>query len=629
MNNRKKPCQLVSLKLLRFKTQNLGVHWTAALCLFLLMGACSSDNYPVHEKQITQVCVYGATPGGVAAAIAAARSGSEVLLIEPTDHLGGMLSSGLSHADFHSMEALTGTFLEFSQRVKAYYADTYGPDSEQVLVSYEGTFGEPKVNLKILEEMIGEQERIKVMKQAVLQQASVTQHRIDSLILEQSGTPIHVQADVFIDGTYEGDLMAGAGVPYQVGREARDEYGETLAPEQADGQLQGYNFRFCATTDPENRAPVLEPAGYVRDSFLALLPILESGKIDQVFGYPKRCIYKAQIPPLPNGKYDINDVSNGLVRLSMPGRNLGWPEDSPAERKQIFDAHVRHNVGLLYFLQNDEAVPAKYQKEAQEWGWCRDEFIDNNHLPPQLYIREARRMQGQYIYTQKDSDYAPGDARTVRHPTSVAMGDYNNNCHGTDHEGPLIGGRHLGEFYNPMPPYQIPYGTLIPQQLENLVVPVAVSASHVGFCALRLEPIWMSLGQAAGQAAALAAQEAVKVQEVNIQALQSRLHAAGAATIYVSDVPPGHPDFAAVQWWGSQGGLHGLESRPSNGPRGANIQGQYYEAAPGHAVRLDEPLKGPIKDRWLELVKSWDVTATLSDSISTRGDLIRWAFHRD
>lgn len=599
---------------------------TAGWCLLVLLAACSSGRYPLTEKRQTQVCVYGATPGGVAAAIAAARSGSEVLLIESTDHLGGMLTGGLSHTDFHSREALSGTFLEFSQRVKEYYSETYGPESEQVRFSYEGTFGEPKVNRKILEEMLAEQQLITVITKASLQEAFVTGDRIDSLLFKLANKPLYIQAEVFIDGTYEGDLLAAAGVPYRIGREGRDEYGESLAPERPDGQLQGYNFRFCATNDPDKRATVQPPPGYVRDSFLALLPILASGEIDRVFGYPKRCIYKAQIPPLPNNKYDINDVSNGLVRLSMPGRNLGWPEGSPAERKRIFDAHLLHNVGLLYFLQHDEAVPEKFRNEALEWGWCKDEFVEYNNLPPQLYIREARRMEGQYIYTQKDSEYAPGDARTLKHPTSIAMGDYNNNCHGTDHEGPLIGGRHLGEFYNPMPPYQIPYGTLIPRQLGNLIVPVAVSASHVGFCALRLEPIWMGLGQAAGHAANLAVQANTKVQDVDISQLQRNLHTDGAATIYVSDVQPGHPDFEAVQWWGTRGGLHGLEERPPDGSRGANIQGQYYEAAPGHDVRLDQPLDERTGEQWSSLIKSWDAAAIIPDSIRLRGDLIRWAY---
>jgi hypothetical protein len=340
---------------------------------------------------------------------------------------------------------------------------------------------------------------------------------------------------------------------------------------------------------------------------------------------------KAQTPPLPNQKYDINDVSRGLVRLSMPGENLGWPEGDAATRQRIFEEHLRYNVGLLYFLQNDEAVPAKFQKPAQAWGWCRDEFTETNHLPPQLYVREARRMTGVYIYTQADSEHAPDDARARLHTDAIAMGDYGNNCHGTSHEGPLFGGKHVGEFYNPVPPYQIPYGTLVPKENEcnNLLVPVAVSSSHVGFCALRLEPIWMSLGQAAGNAAALAADQEISVQKVSVPMLQQHLHEDGSATIYVSDVLPGHPMFAAVQWWGTAGGLHGLNPMPEKpGQRGKNLHGQYYEANPGQEAALDKALDEATRQRWLSLAASLGITSPNLSQATTRGEFIMAAFDK-
>lgn len=608
----------------------------------------------------TNVIVYGSTPAGIAAAVAAARDGEKVLLVEPGDRIGGMVTCGLSHTDFRTFEGLNGMFLEFTKRVEAYYRETYGADSPQVKDCFRGTFGEPKVNLAVFEKMLAEQPGITVWKnRRVFSIRSSGDPASRSLgmaaFLENDGrTTITVSADVFIDASYEGDLIAAAKVPYRVGREGREEYGESLAPEQADSQLQAYNFRLTATQDPANRTNVRKPAGYKREDFAGVLALFASGKLKQVFGYPSGCLFKAQTPPLPNGKYDLNDVSRGLVRLSLPGENLDWPDggggaavragaalpikaDVPYSptglsqaRERIFEAHVRWNVGLLYFLQHDEAVPEVIREEAKSWGWCRDEFDDNGHLPPQLYVREARRMEGDYVYTQKDVAPAPNDARTVLHTDAIAIGDYGPNCHGTGHEGTRFEGKHTGEFYQKVSPYQIPYAVLTAKGVENLLAPGPVSSSHVGFCTLRYEPIWMSLGQAAGHAAHLAKAGGLMVQQVNIAKLQARLREEGGATIYVSDVPPGHADFAAVQWWGTLGGLHGVVAAPAEwGGRGKNIHGQYYEAFPGHAAELDKPLEEAVAESWRKLATARGIAAEKlpnADGKVTRGEFIRAAY---
>jgi hypothetical protein len=611
----------------------------------------------LHAEE-TQVLIYGGTPAGIAAAIAAARDGEKVLLVEPTGRLGGMVASGLSHSDFHSFESLTGAFLEFSRRVEQHYIDAYGAESPQARGNFRGTHAEPKVNLAVFEKLIAEHPGIRVWKNRRLFNVRTSSDQHSRAIgmaafLDEENRTITVSADVFIDATYEGDLMAAAKVPYRVGREGRDEFGESLAPEKPDSQLQGYNFRLIMTQVAENRVLPSAPEGYRREDFAGILPLLDGNTIDRVFGETTRQIYKAQTPSLPNGKHDINDMSRGPVRLSMPGENDAWPDggggaavrngaagDARPEvpfsatalaqaRKRIFDAHLLWNVGLLYFLQNDEEVPARFREEARTWGFCRDEFIETGHLSPQLYVREARRMVGLKVFTEKDTAHAPDDARAVLHTDSIAMGDYGPNCHGTAREGTRFKGRHAGEFYKRVPPYQIPYGVLVPRDVENLLVPVAVSASHVGFCALRLEPIWISLGQAAGHAAHLARRDAKRVREISISALQARLHEQRSATIYIADVLPGHADFAAVQWWGTLGGFHGLHPMPPEpGQRGKRLLGQYYEANPGHRADLERPLDSPLRQRWSTLATSLGIDPArlpAADGSTTRGAFIRAA----
>ena len=611
------------------------------------------------RAQDPNVLVYGATPAGIAAAIAAAEDGEKVLLVEPTDRIGGMITSGLSHTDFRTREGLTGAYLKFSKRVEQHYRDAFGADSPQVHDCWNGVFAEPKVNLAVFEKMLAEQPNITLWKNrrvfGVRLSGDATGSSIGlvALIENDGRTTLTVTADYYIDATYEGDLIAAAKVPYRVGREGRGEFNEPLAPEQEDAQLQAYNFRFTATQNPENRVMPKKPKGYVREDFEGVVPLLKGGKFKSVFGYPTGCLFKAQTPPLPNGKYDLNDVSGGIVRLSLPGENLEWPDGgggaavrsapepavkpevpfSPTAlaqaRQRVFDEHLRWDVGLLYFLQNDEAVPAKFRDEARSWGWCRDEYDDNAHLPPQLYVREARRMIGTHIFTEHDTDHAADDARAALHTDAIAMGDYGPNCHGTSHEGSRFGGKHTGEFYKAVSPYQIPYGVLVPKQIENLLAPGPVSASHVGFCALRLEPVWMSLGEAAGHAAHLAHKGRTTVQRVRVPELQARLHAGGAATIYVSDVLSGHADFAAVQWWGTAGGLHGLAPTPEKpGQRGKNLHGQYFEAFPNHAAELDRVLDESLAAKWIALAAKLALAAdTLpkADGKLTRGEWLRAA----
>jgi hypothetical protein len=593
---------------------------------------------PSHEFDVV---IYGATPAGIAAAIPIVRRDPDrrVALVTRYRRVGGLMTNGLTHPDFRTFEGRTGLFLEVNQRVERYYAEKYGPNSEQVKDSLSGTHAEPEVNHIVLREMLDALPGISVLTEHRLQSVEKDDGRIVTASFETSGSPVTLSAKYFVDATYEGDLMAAAGVAFRVGREARDEYGESLAPAEADGQVQGYNFRLTMTDVPENIAPVPRPDGYQREDYRELVPLLEDGSIERIFGDAfddmPGGIYKRQTPKLPNCRRDINDVSRGVVRLSLPDISDAWPDGDAATRDAIFAEHVRHNVGMLYFLQHDEAVPARFREEAQRWGFCRDEYVNNQHLPEQLYVREARRMLGRHVFIQRDTDRAPGSegARAVFQPDAIAMGDYGLNCHGTNHEGPRYGGEHTGEFYKGTAPYQIPYGTILPINVDNLAVPVACSASHVGFCALRLEPIWMSLGQAAGEAIGLALESDKALSDVSPAAIRERLHHTGAATIYTSDVPEDSPDFAAVQWWGSLGGFVALDKPQEGetfkyGQRGERVIGQYYAAFPNHAVELAAPLDENTREAWMELAGERGLSVETIGEANTRGEFIRrlWRF---
>lgn len=594
------------------------------IALLLAPLAVLAEDRSVESPDIV---VYGATPAGIAAALNAAEGDRNVWLVEPTGRIGGMMTHGLSHSDFLSFEALNGPFLQFSQRILKYYQVTYGEDSAQVKDSWQGTHGEPSVNLLIFQKMLAERPTITVLTNHRLVEVNVENLTITALHFELPGSKkVKVKPRLVIDATYEGDLLAAANVPYRVGREARSEYSESLAPEVADQELQGYNFRLCMTQNPTNRVPVPAPSDYDRADYVAIIPLVKADEFDAAFGYPgRRFIFKAHLPAMPNCKRDINDVSQGFVRLSLPGHHHEYPDGDLATRLLIEKKHLDWQLGLMHFVQTDPALPDAFREQAATWGLCRDEFADTGHIPAQIYVREARRMVGLRVYTEADTEYAPNDARARLHPDAIAVGEYSHNCHGTGHAGLLIGGRHTGEFYKGVAPYQIPYGVVVPKNMRNLLVPTACSASHVGFCALRLEPIWMSLGGAAGYAADMALAGNVPVQQVDVEALQRRVWSCGGATIHVSDVPPSHPDFIAAQWWGSLGGFHGIESAPEKpGTRGKHIISQYFEAFPGHAVNLDQPLDEELKTRWNRLARQYGLPESAAST--TREDWVRAAF---
>lgn len=569
---------------------------------------------PVADK--TDVLVYSATPGGIAAAITAAKHGHDVLLVEPTNRIGGLLTSGLSYSDFRSFEALGGTFRDFAGRVEGHYREKFGANSEQRKACRRGTQGEPHVNLLILGKMLAEYPNVRIVKQQILagvELGTVVEGRrpLTALTLRstEEGTPDRkITARFFIDASYEGDLMAMAGEPYHIGREARRQYGEALAGNEngeADGQVQGYNFRLVMTDDPANRVYPPAPQGYDRKDFAGVLPLFRTGRLKKVFDDGHGGIYRAHVPRMPNNKADVNDTPKAAARLSMPDINDAYPDGDDGTRKRICEQHARYNIGLLHFLQNDAEVPKEVREDARQWGLCKDEFVDSNHIPPRLYIREARRMVGQHVYTEGDTDSAPSDARAKLHPDSIAISDYILNCHGTGRTGTRFDGKHQGEFYKFVQPSQIPYGVIVPTRTTNLLVPVAVSASHVGFSMLRYECVWMSLGQASGHAAHLSLKHNTASQKVGVSELQALIHADSGITIYLADVLPGSKDFTAVQWLGSHGFFHGLhDTKGKPLPKPKSLGGQYNEAFPFHAVEMGKLLDVATEEKWRRLAAS-------------------------
>ncbi len=557
------------------------------------------------------VAVYGSTPAGIAAAVMAARQGRKVALVEPTGHFGGLLTGGLSYTDFRTQESVTGFFREYMDRVFAHYVRTYGKESAQVRDCFLGAHAEPQVSDRILREMVSEQKTLTLRTEWRLRTVTGGA-RVRAATFETPGGRAEVKAKFWIDGSYEGDLAAPAGVPYRLGRESTREFGERFAgvlffdqgkilpgsTGVADAHTQCYNFRVIMTNRKENMAPVPRPETYRREEFTQLIPFFTSGRITEIYTESHAGIFRLQ--RIPNDKSDMNDIKQAPIRIALPGENDGWPEGDTAVRQKIHQRHLDYAMGLIYFLQNDEALPAGIRAKAREWGLAKDEFVKTAHMPPALYIREARRIRGESTFTEHDTQPAPGSVRTAVQKDAVAIGDYSLNSHGHQAGGPLYPTLVEGDFSFSTTPFQIPYSVMVPQKVENLLVPVAVSASHVGFSALRLEPTWTALGHAAGVAAHMALATGGRARGVDVATLRRQLHEQGQATIYASDVAPGSRYFAAVQWAGQHGFLHDIVEyrtavlEPLKRRHGL----QYSHAFPLHAVEPEKAMDERLRALW-------------------------------
>jgi hypothetical protein len=514
------------------------------------------------------VCVYGGTAGGVAAAIQASRMGKSVVLIEPSKHIGGLTSGGLGWTDSGDKAAVGGIAREFYQRVKKHYDDPkawkYGKREDYKLYRKDDdamwTF-EPHLAEKILLEMLKEA-KVKVF----LGQRSPGIARNDKRIvllttMEEVGivkdgkvdVPLTWQqkywAKVFIDASYEGDLMAIVS-SYTVGREPNSKYNETLngvqkaknthnhrftvnvepfvkpgdpksgllfgieedpLPKDGEGdhRLQAFCFRMCMSNVKENSVPFPKPADYDEAKYELLFRNFEAGDLR----------FPMKPDMMPNGKTDTNN--NCAVSTDYIGQNYKYADGSYAEREKIIKQHESYQKGLMWSLANHKRVPQKIRDEMAKWGLAKDEFTDNGNWPHQIYVREARRLLGEYIMTEHDC------RRTRATPEPIGMGSYNMDSHNcARYVTPEGFVQNEGDIQvSPGGPYQISYKSIVPKvgECPNLLVPVCVASSHIAYGSIRMEPVFMVLGQSAATAACIAIDEKVDVQKVDYAKLKERL----------------------------------------------------------------------------------------------------------
>jgi hypothetical protein len=493
-----------------------------------------------HAQESYDIIIYGGTSAGVMATYSAAKLGKSVLLIEPGARLGGLSSGGLGYTDIGNKYAITGLARDFYRRIGKHYG------------KFEQWIFEPHVAEALFNEYLSRADA-KVLYGYRINSVSKSGKSIQSVWLENSADPStrkSIAGKIFIDASYEGDLMALASVSYFVGREANDTYHETYNGVQvldghqfpdgvdpytiagdassgllwgiSDGQLepngsgdkkvQAYNYRICLTNDPENRIPIARPEDYDSSKY-ELLVRLFAAQPD------KRTLNDYFIiSQMPNGKTDINN--RGGFSTDMIGMNYNYPEGSYDERREIIRQHEAYTKGLLYFYATDPRVPEVLQKEMQQWGYPNDEYVENNHWSPQLYIRESRRMIGSYVMTQANCE-----GREVV-DDGIGLAAYtmdSHNCQRVVVNGMVKneGNVEMGGFG----PYPVSYRAIIPKAEEctNLLVPVCLSASHIAYGSIRMEPVFMALAQSAAIAAGMAIDNNLNLQEIDVKALQTIL----------------------------------------------------------------------------------------------------------
>ena len=542
------------------------------LSLPLLAAGCAPDAEAGHD-----LVVYGGTAGGLVAALSAARAGASVVILEPATHIGGMVTGGLGRTDIGVGESIGGMAADFYRRIKLHYDDDsawkfetrgdYLASQTRCVMGDRWWYHEPSVASAVFAEMLAEQ-GLEVLTGRRLASVDKRGARITALHTTDGET---YAGRVFLDATYEGDLLAAADVSYTVGRESREQYGEEFAgvlpreistrkqwdvdvdPYGPDGKLlfgiqdvprgeigagdkkvQAYNYRICLTDHPDNRLPISEPAGYDPSRYDLLvryiearggIPINKQGKSWGVLNMGR----------LPNRKADIND--GGPFSTDFIGFNWDYPDGDQATREAIVRLHLEYTQGLLYFAGHDPRVPDDMRQEMLRWGYPRDEFASSGHFTPQLYVREARRMIGSYVMTSHDieTDRAKSD--------SIGIGSYGADSHLVQRivdNGVVRNEGNPNDFTPGHRIYEAPYRAITPKrdECDNLLVTFCVSASHMAFASIRMEPVFMILSESAGLAARIAAEADIAVQDVPYATLQPQL-AERRQLVKLDDVPAG------------------------------------------------------------------------------------------
>jgi hypothetical protein len=477
-------------------------------------------NYSHSATNIeSDIVIFESTPAGIVAAIAAANDGHRVVMVTVHKHIGGMRTSGLSMPNLPIRETFGGLGKEFHNRVYKYYISTYGIDSEQVKDCDEGFMFEPHVAEEVFlnwlldsgVEILSEERVISVQKKGT------------KILSVQTDRNRQIKARVFIDASYEGDLMAMAGASYRIGREGKEEYGETYAgmtfPPDKAGQpsekIQRFVYRLVLTDSIENQIPIRKPENYHRASFM-----IDAAQFEHT---PPSSLKKVlSLNRVPNRKTDVR-VGEGWL-----GGSHEWPEATFSEREIIAQEHRDYAEGYLWFLLTDKSVPLNVSRELRRWGYAKDEFIDNDNWPYQLYVREARRLVGEFVMTEHDilKNRFKSDA--------VAIGSYMLDVHPVQYVPFPDKMRGLyshssvareGGVAQQIKPYEISFKTMLPkrEEISNLLVAVCISSSHIAYSTIRMEPVYMMLGHAAGLAASMSLDNGIEVHEISADDLRNRL----------------------------------------------------------------------------------------------------------
>lgn len=550
--------------------------------------------------------IIGGNPGGIMAAISAAKLGQTSVILERTEYIGGLPANGLGATDIATRNATTGLFKDFVDRVYQYYVSTYGEKSSQVQLCSNGYHFEPSVATTVFQDMIAEhKDKITILTMRQFDSDPnnliIKDNRIRKIIVTNriTGDKEIYEGSVFLDATYEGDLGAAAGVPFRVGREGKDEFNEPGAGRvykywggiegegstfQGDNAVQAYNYRLCLTNNPENRVLFQKPKNYDREEYTSIIndvwtgrntdkamqsvtqKMMEENKISIQKGNESKLpgdkwgIAKAtNIVHLPNMKSDANNQHGVFVSTDLPEENWPWPTSSWEWRDKFAKRLREYTEGLFYFIQNDPELPAQFIQNTRKWGLAKDEYTDNGNFPRQVYVREGRRFEGLYFFTAHDALPVSLGSRPPIHQKSITASHYALDSHAVRkrEEGRI----HLDGFLSyPTAVYTVPFGVMVPKSVDNLLLPVPVSGSHIGFSTLRMEPCWMAIGQAAGITASISIQDKVKVQNINIQKLQDYLIDQNATLIYYKDVNVSSEDFRMVQYMGLKGYLPDWEA---------------------------------------------------------------------